>query len=440
MSQMQPVDVAVITAAVASLREPLVSALQELVRTQSHTGNEGAVQAVVARLMRDQGLSVDVWEPSEEALEPYAEHVTLEGGFAGRPNVVGTCQGAGSGRSLILNGHIDTVDAGDVTAWNADPYSGAIQDGVLFGRGSCDMKAGVITNLFALRALQAAGLTPGGKVIVESTIAEEDGGAGALAAILRGYVADACIITEPTNLEIVVAHGGSLMFRLVVPGLSAHAATRDEGVSAIEKFSYLHAGLLAFEARRNAANRHPLYAHLSNKIPLNIGTVRAGAWASTVPDLLIAEGRAGLAPGEDLETFKGAFAAEVQAIADGDPWLREHPPRVEWLEGQFAPSEVAVGHDLVRTVAEAARAILPAAPAVSGVTYGADMRHFVNTGGMPCLMFGAGDVRLAHAPNESIIVDDILQATAVLALVIARWCGATNAPGAPGTDPVSQTV
>ena len=417
------VDERAIASAVTGLRESLVDALQELVRTESHTGNEGAAQEIVARLMREQGLSVDVWEPSAALLAPYAEHVTLEGGFSGRPNVVGTLESAGGGRSLILNGHIDTVDAADVTAWDADPHSGHIRDGVLYGRGSCDMKAGVISNLFALRALRAAGLAPLGRVVVESTISEEDGGAGALAAILRGYVADACIITEPTDLDIIVAHGGSLMFRLIVPGLAAHAAARNEGVSAIEKFAFLHAGLLAFEARRNAAHTHPLYAHLENKIPLSIGTLRAGTWASTVPDLLTADGRAGLAPGEDLEAFKEEFLAEVGAIAAGDPWLREHPPRVEWLEGQFASSQVATDHALVTQLAEAAGAVLPSAPSISGVTYGADMRHFVNTGGMPCLMFGAGDVRLAHAPNESIVIDDVLKATTVLALFIARWSG-----------------
>ena len=430
MNQSQFVDVAAIEAAVAGQREPLVAALQELVRTESHTGNEGAAQQVVARLMREQGLSVDIWEPSEQELALYAEHVTLQGGFAGRPNVVGTLEGVGNGRSLILNGHIDTVDAADLSAWHADPHSGDIRDGVLFGRGSCDMKAGVITNLFALRALTSAGLEPAGTVTVESTIAEEDGGAGALAAILRGYVADACIITEPTEMNIVVAHGGSLMFRLVVPGLAAHAATRNEGVSAIEKFCYLHSGLLAFEARRNAANAHPLYAHLENKIPLSVGTLHAGTWASTVPDLVVAEGRAGLAPGENLETFKDEFAAEVQAIAAGDRWLREHPPRVEWLAGQFAPSQIAVDHELVQVLTEAASAVLSDSPRVSGVTYGADMRHFVNTGGMACLMFGAGDVRQAHAPNESIIIDDIIKATTVLALVVARWCGVSEIPSA----------
>jgi acetylornithine deacetylase len=426
MSQVQSIEVAAVEAAVASLREPLVAALQELVRTPSQTGTEGVAQEVVQRLMLDQGLNVDVWEPSAEMLAPYAEHVTLAGGFSGRPNVVGTLEGGGEGRSLILNGHIDTVDAADVTAWDADPHSGEIRDGVLFGRGSCDMKAGVVSNLFALRALQAAGFAPAGTVIIESTIAEEDGGSGALSAVLRGYVADACIITEPTELDIVIAHGGSLMFRLIVPGLAAHAAARNEGVSAIEKFSYLHAGLLAFEARRNAANTHPLYAHLENKIPLSIGTIQAGTWASTVPDLLTAEGRAGLAPGEDLETFKGEFAAEVQAIAEKDPWLREHPPRVEWLEGQFAPSQVSPGHELVQTLTESASVVLPSPPAISGVTYGADMRHFVNTGAMPCLMFGAGDVRLAHAPNESIVIDDVLKATTILALFIARWCGVSR--------------
>ncbi|MFT4038257.1 MAG: ArgE/DapE family deacylase [Thermomicrobiales bacterium] len=423
MTALQDAQIAAIQAAVGELRESLVAALQELVRVSSITGQEGAAQAVVARLMREQGLAVDVWEPSVEALTPYAEHVTLEGGYAGRPNVAGTQAGAGEGRSLILNGHIDTVDFGDVTAWDADPLSGEVINGRLYGRGSLDMKAGVITNLFALRALQTAGLALNGTVTVESTVAEEDGGAGALAAVLRGYVADAAVITEPTNMAIVVAHGGSLMFRLFVPGLSAHGAARDEGVSAIEKFAVVHAGLLAFEARRNREIGHPLYAHLANKIPLSIGTLQAGTWASTVPDMAIADGRAGLAPGEDLETFKTEFAAEVAAIAGRDPWLREHPPRVEWLDGQFAPSEIPVSHDLAATLSAAASRVLGAAPAIEGVTYGADMRHFVNTGGVPCVMFGAGDVRGAHAPNESIAVEQLLQATAALAVFVADWCG-----------------
>jgi acetylornithine deacetylase len=409
--------------AVERLQPSIVSALQELVRVPSQTGDEGAAQQVVARMMRDHDLEVDVWEPDVVILAPHAESVTLKTGFAGRPNVVGVFKGSGGGRSLILNGHIDTVEIGDEGAWNVPPLGADVSEGRLFGRGSCDMKGGVIANLFALRALRDAGFEPAGDVIVESTISEEDGGAGALAAVLRGYVADGALISEPTNLAIVVAQGGSLMFRLMVPGLSAHACVRDEGVSAVEKFAYLHRGLLDFEARRNREIAHPLYAGIANKVPINIGTVLAGAWPSSVPESLVAEGRAGLVPGETLEAFKTELAGEIAVLASADPWLREHPPRIEWREGQFAPAGIAVDSPLVQTLSAAWRQANGADARIEAVTYGADMRHFVLVGGMPCVMFGAGDVRLAHAPNESIPLDELFVATTTTAMFIADWCG-----------------
>ena len=159
-------------------------------RIPSQTGDEGSAQEAVARLMRAHDLEVDVWEPDVTALEPHAESVTLDGGFADRPNVVGIWRGQGRGRSLILNGHIDTVEVGDPSAWSHAPLGGDVVHGRLYGRGACDMKGGIVANLFAVRALRLAGFAPAGDVIVESTISEEDGGAGALAAVLRGYVAD----------------------------------------------------------------------------------------------------------------------------------------------------------------------------------------------------------------------------------------------------------
>ncbi len=409
--------------AVSTLQPDIVTALQELVRIPSQTGSEGLAQEAVARLMRIHDLAVDIWEPDVTVLEPYAESVTLGGGFAGRPNVVGVCRGEGRGRSLILNGHIDTVEVGDPSAWSQAPLGGDIVDGRLYGRGACDMKGGVVANLFALRALRLTGLAPAGDVIVESTISEEDGGAGTLDAVLRGYRADGVLISEPTNLAIVTAQGGALMFRLEVQGLSAHACVRDEGVSAVEKFAYLHQGLLAFEARRNVEITHPQYAGMRIKAPINIGVVRSGSWPSSVPESLVAEGRAGLVPGEELATFKTELATEITRLADADPWLRHHPPHVTWLDGQFAPAGVSVESALVEALCQAWQLTRSFPARIEAVTYGADMRHFVNSGGVPCVMFGAGDVRLAHAPNESIPVVDLLTAIATTAVFIANWCG-----------------
>ena len=413
-----------IVAAVEGLRPRQASFLRELVRTPSQTGDEGAAQAVVERWFREAGLEIQSWEPSPEELRPFAESVTLLPSYAGRPNVVGIERGASEGRSLVLNAHIDTVEVGDRERWTREPLGGAIEGGQIYGRGACDMKGGTATNLFALLALRAAGLELEGDLIIQSTISEEDGGAGALSAVLRGPRADAAIITEPTRRAVVPAQGGALMFRITVDGLSAHACVRDEGVSAVEKWAVVHRGLAAFEARRNATIEDPLYASIANKVPLNVGTLRSGSWASSVPEWLVAEGRAGLVPGETLEGFKREFRAELAAIAETDPWLRDHPPAVEWLGGQFAPVGIDAVHPLVHSVVAAHASIDGAPPPVEAVTYGADMRHFVLTGGMPCVMYGAGDVRLAHAPDEHLSLDELAAATATVALAAANWCGA----------------
>ena len=412
-----------ILSAVDRRKPEMIAFLQELVRIPSVTGEEGAVQNIVAAKMGDLGLDVDHWEPSAEELAPHALHVGEFSTFAGRPNVVGTHRGSGGGKSLILNAHIDVVDAGDPARWTHPPFAAEIRDGKLYGRGSCDMKAGLAANLFALAAVRDAGIALGGDVFVESVISEEDGGAGTLATILRGYRADAAITTEPTRLAVVPAQGGSLVFRLHVPGLSAHGCVRDEGVSAVEKFSYLHRALLDFEAERNAAIDHPLYAGIANKIPISVGVVRAGAWASSVPESLIAEGRAGLVPGESLDDLCTAFVDVIDRAADADPWLREHRPFVEWFSGQFEPAEVSVDAPMVTLLREAHRRATGDVPPIEAATYGADMRHFVNFAGIPCAMYGAGDVRLAHFTDEYVPLDEVSTVARTIAVAIARFCG-----------------
>ena len=408
--------------AVDDLASDATALLQQLVRTPSLTGAEEAAQLVVASFMREIGLDVDVWEPDPRELAPYAEHVGEFETMAGRPNVVGKWTGSGHGKSLILNGHIDTVEPGVREQWDVDPFSGELRDGRVIGRGSLDMKAGVVANLLAAAALRNAGWEPRGDLIVESVISEEDGGAGALATILRGYTADACIITEPTALDLVIAQGGSLVFRIHVAGKSAHGAARNEGESAFEHFLPIYEELVALEVARNRTLDHPLYAEIENKIPINVGVIQSGAWPSSVPDWLIAEGRAGLVPGETLEGFKAEFVAAVMKATARDPWLAEHPPRVEWFSGQFAPSEIAAEHALVTEVSAAHRIVTGHTPSIRGVTYGADMRHFVNIAGIPCLMYGADHVEGAHAPNESVAIDDMLTCAKTIALVALEWC------------------
>jgi acetylornithine deacetylase len=409
--------------AVEDRRDEAVLLLQELVRIPSVTGEEGAVQGVVEHAFRERGLSVDVWEATPEEVAPYREHVGEQSGYENRPNVVGVRGGRGEGRSLLLNAHLDTVAGGDASAWSRDPFSGEVEGDLLYGRGSCDMKGGLVTHLTALDALSELGVELQGDVSVAATVGEENGGLGALSTVLRGYRADVALITEPTRLALVPAQGGSLVFRLTVPGRSAHAAVRDEGVSALEKFVPIFEELIRLEEQRNATLRHPLYEHLRNKVPINVGLVRAGNWASTVPESLVAEGRVGLIPGEEIESFRETLAHRLAAVAERDPWLRENPPRLEWSGGQFAPAEVPPEAPICEAVKRAHESATGEEPAVEGVPYGADMRLFIRFGQMPCVMYGAGNVNVAHAPNEHISITELLTATRTVACLLAEWCG-----------------
>jgi acetylornithine deacetylase len=412
-----------IRGAVQAGREDAVSLLQELVRVPSVTGEEGAVGAVVGRAFSERGLDVDTWEATREETEPYREHVGEQSSYENRPNIAGTRRGAGNGRSILLNAHTDTVDPGDPTAWKGDPLSGNLEGDLLYGRGSCDMKGGLVTHLVALDALSDLGLGLRGDVTVAATVGEENGGLGALSTVLRGYRADAAIITEPTRLALVPAQGGSLIFRLKIPGRSAHAAVRDEGVSALEKFGPIFENLRELEQERNGVLSHPLYDGVSNKVPINIGVVRAGNWASTVPESLVAEGRVGLMPGEEVDLFKDLLAERIATIADRDPWLREHPPELEWFGGQFAPAEVEPDAPICEAVKAAHERVTGEKPSVEGVPYGADMRLFIDFGGIPCVMYGSGDVNVAHAPDEHISITELLTATTTVACLLLDWCG-----------------
>jgi acetylornithine deacetylase len=404
-------------------REDAVSLLQELVRVPSVTGEEGVVGAVVGRAFSERGLDVDTWEATREETEPYREHIGEQSSYENRPNVAGTKRGTGEGRSILLNAHTDTVDPGDSTAWKEDPLSGNLEGDLLYGRGSCDMKGGLVTHLIALDAISDLGLGLHGDVTVAATVGEENGGLGALSTVLRGYRADAAIITEPTRLALVPAQGGSLVFRLKIPGRSAHAAVRDEGVSALEKFFPIFENLRELEQERNGVLSHPLYEGVRNKVPINIGVIRAGNWASTVPESLVAEGRVGLIPGEEVESFKALVSERIATVAERDPWLREHPPQLEWFGGQFAPAEVELNAPICEAVKKAHARVTGETPPVEGVPYGADMRLFIHFGGMPCVMYGAGDVNVAHAPDEHISITELLIAATTIACLLLDWCG-----------------
>lgn len=417
---------------VEAQREATVRLLQDLVRVPSLTGEEGAVQEVVAEAFGESGLAVERCEATPEGVSPYYEHVGAQTEFANRPNVVGIRTGSGGGRSILLNAHMDTVENGDPGLWTHGPLSGAVEDGRLYGRGSCDMKGGLATFVAALRALGELGIELRGDVTVAATVGEEDGGVGALATILEGYRGDAALISEPTRLALVPAQAGSIVFRLRITGSAVHAAVRHRGVSAFEKFIPIFEDLRSLEREREAALSHPLFDGMEDKVPINVGIVRSGNWAVTVPESLEADIRVGILPGEEVGTLQSLVEERIKTVANLDPWLREHPPEIEWFGGQTVAVEVPLDTPICEAVMRAHECVTGAAPAVEGVSYGADMRLFMHFGGMPCVLYGAGDVGWAHSADEHIVIEDLLTASKTIACLLTEWCGvAESYPGIP---------
>ncbi len=405
--------------AVLSLRDDLYDLASDLVKQKSITGSEDEAQRAFAERLRDFGLDCDLWtiDPAIRSHSAFCD----DGERVDRLNLVARW-GAPSNEpaALLLNGHIDVVPEGERERWSSDPYSGEMRGGMLHGRGSCDMKGGLAAAAIAIRAAMKLGIDPRRPVLLLSVVGEETGGLGTLAAIARGIRADAAVITEPTGLELCPVQAGALSFRLHVRGKSAHGAMRREGVSAVEKFFPVFRALEALERERHRGYRHPLYPEGQLVAPLSVGKIESGNWPSTVPEELRAEGRFGIFPGENCGAARAVFEDAIRRLRDEDPWFSENPVAVEWFEGQFEPGETALDAPILDELRSCHREMLLSESSTHGVSYGSDLRLFTRYASMPAVLYGPGDVRVAHSANECVPLEELVQAAEVLTLLIAR--------------------
>ncbi|MEU5533980.1 ArgE/DapE family deacylase [Streptomyces sp. NPDC020362] len=399
--------------------------LLELIAIPSVTGSaaESEIQHHLAGRLERLGLDVDLWSMDLPAL-------LADPGFPGTEapreeawGLVGHTEGGEGGPTLILQGHVDVVPPGDPAAWDGDPFVPRVTGDVVHGRGACDMKAGLVAHLAALAAVRAAGVRLRGRVAVHFVVGEEDGGIGAFGTLKRGHGGDACVITEPTAGTLITANAGALTFRLTVPGKAAHASSRDAGVSAIDAYMPLHEALTRLETSRNAGPS-PLMAEYPIPYALSVGTLRSGDWASSVPDLLVAEGRLGVRLGEEPADARAELERCVAEACAAHPWLREHPATVSWPGGQFASGRLPEGHPLRDEVRDACAdaAGWAARPRERGAPYGSDLRLYAGAG-IPTLQYGPGDVRVAHSPRECVSVPEVMEVARTLALTVLRSTG-----------------
>lgn len=415
--------------ALAALDEKrLIDALRDLLRIPSLTGQEATAQRWLGRHMEQLGLDVDLWTIDVDSLQ---EHPQFPGMEVDRSKseaigLVGTWQESGDKnrsrhKKFIFNGHIDVVPEGDHDNWKYDPWRAELVDGRIYGRGACDMKGGLMAALYAIKAIKDADVPIDGSLEIQSAIGEEDGGIGTFASLLRGHVGDAAIVCEPTRLSLIPAQAGALSFLVRVRGKSAHASVRLEGVSTLEKYLGIHKALIQLERKRNSKVKHPLFSKFDLAYPLNIGRIRAGNWPSSVPEELIFEGRIGVAMGEDSESVRHQLGETLKSLADADPWLCNHQPEIVWSGGQFDSAEIPIDHNLVKLLEGCVRDLTGNIPQIEGATYGSDLRLLVNMGGFPALLFGPGDVNVAHMPNEFVDVQEVILAARAYILAAIRY-------------------
>ena len=413
-----------IVATVEGLRSDMLAFAQELVRIPSLPGDENKAHQHVAAKLEDIGLDVDVLESRFDDLDRHPAFNDDGLPRTGRINIVGRWVGLtpATSRSLILNGHLDVVSPGNPELWTHPPFSGAVEGTRLFGRGSCDMKSGVTAAIFAVQALVQMGQRLGGDVLLQTVSGEESGGVGTLTTIVKGYRADAAIIMEPTQLKLCPIQSGALTFRMVVQGHSIHACMKRLGVSAIEKACYLIGRLNAFDRARHLAHPNPYYPDPLNIAPISVGTLAGGDWHSTVPQEAVIEGRFGIFAGESVADGKRRLHEAIHEAAAADDWLRDHPPSLEWFEGQFESGQTDRDEPILQELAKCHADVTGSGAVTEGVTYGSDLRLFTNHAGIPAVLYGPGNVAHAHTINEFIDFDEVVTASKVLALMVDTWC------------------
>lgn len=427
---LEPALVEAIAEAVAAGFDAQIAHTKALVGFASTRGQEHAIQDFVFREMRARGLDVDRFAMDPAALAAHPGGASVSQDHSTAPILVGIHRPhAETGRSLILQAHVDVVPAGPADLWTRPPFEAWIDGDWLHGRGAADMKAGHAANFFALDALRRIGLQPAATVYLQSVVEEESTGNGALMTHLRGYRADAVLIPEPEEEKLVRANLGVLWFTLEVRGHPVHVRDMGAGANAIEAAFRVVGGLRDLEARWNEARAaRPNFASEAHPINLNIGRIEGGDWASSVPSWCRIHCRIAFYPGTSAAQAAAEVEASVTAFARADPFLANNPPRLAF-DGFFAEGyELDPGSDAERVLA-AAHALVFGRPLESFTTAGyLDTRVHALYDRVPALCYGPVS-RNIHGTDEAVSLASVRRITTAMALMIAAWCGTEPVAG-----------
>ncbi len=412
---------------IASVEEGFAQQMEftkALIRFRSTRGQEHAIQDFVFRAMRERGLAMDRFDMDQEAIEKHPGGAKFSAEHSRAPIVVGIHRPrAETGRSLILQAHVDVVPEGPHDMWTHPPFEPVVEGDWLYGRGGADMKCGHAANFAALDALARIGLQPAATLYLQSVVEEESTGNGALMTHLRGYTADAVLIPEPEEEKLVRANTGVLWFQVDVRGLPAHVREMATGANAIDAAYRVVGELRKLEAEWNEKKKGR--AHFEDEehpINLNIGKIEGGDWASSVPSWCRLHCRIAIYPGETAEAAAREIRDRIAGFARTDRFFANAPPQVTF-HGFFSEGYVLEPGSEAEAVLGRAHEAATGKRLESFMTAGyLDTRVHALYDKIPALCYGPVSQNI-HAFDERCSIASLKRITTAMALFVAEWCG-----------------
>jgi len=414
-----------IDAIAAQNRGRIVDMIRDLVDIPTENnpprGFEKEGQAYIESVFREMGLIIDTFAPDE--VEGYAQNDAFLHGqdySNGRKNVVGTWPGTGGGKSLLLTGHMDVAPKEPLPWTVCQPYRSVEKNGRIYGRGSSDMKGGLVAGIMAVRLLQEAGFSPRGSVIVESVVDEEyASGNGTIASRFRGHNADFGIMMEPSGLAVCPSNVGSIMLTITITGSAGMPYTGEEIFNAAYGLADMIGIIRDYERVRENAPAPPIWENAVQKRKIVITKVKAGdvrphGQLGSPIDALV-ECSVQTYPGEEAQDI----VDEITAFID-ERFTHRAGIDITPMYNYVAPGSTDSRSEGVAALAKSAAAYIGDVR-VTAAPFPCDFFAYERYGGMPGAIFGPAGGNL-HAPDEWVDIDSVLTLTKSIMDMIATWC------------------
>lgn len=403
-----------------------IQTLVDVVKIDTHDINHGIDgglekygQAYLRKLFTEMGADVIEDDPIKEEILLKSKEIYNEGNLGhnnmDRNNLYATFKGKG-GPSILFNGHIDTMPVNSPDAWSVEPHGGVIKDGKLYGVGACDMKAGLVASIMAVKAIKDSGLDLPGTVKFASVCDEEGGGNGSLVAAMNGVHADAVVVCEPTDYELIVAHMGWVFFEIKTIGHAVHSGLKSKGINAIEKMIKIINSLNALEDTWLLTYKHMLLPPPS----LNVGVIKGGSAGSTVPDECTVQICVHYQPGMSYDLVVADVTKAISLCSDSDDWLREHRPKVSIYQ-TGNPFEMELTNPFVDIFKQSFKEVKGKSVQVVGSPAGCDSRTWRTIAKCSTLQYGPGRLAQCHAVDEFVDIEQYIDAIKTYAALIMNW-------------------